>query len=615
MKIYRSIISHAENEIVFRRFQFLVPLTFGFWSLLLGQDSNYDLLNYHLYTPFAFLNNKLEIDLAAAGGHSYFNPFLDLPYYFLIYYFPPYIASFIMGCIHGLNFNLVLGISSKILSDLPPPVRNRVCLFLSLSGCLTANFLSGLGNSMGDCLTSLFVLCGFFLVLKYSPSFLSKITITNAFIIMLIGLVIGIGAGLKLTNVPYVAALCFSILFLPCSLNNRLVIAILIALGICIGITIGGGYWYFEMWNYFGNPVFPMFSNYFPNELSGNSWSKDNNFLPKNIQEILLWPLIFSLDSYRVGQAKIHQFIWPLFYLCFIYWIIKYIYKKIANLSFNSYQSKLNLFLILFIAVGYILWQELFSISRYLVPIELLAPLGIYVMSRDFFAGQEKLKALIDCTLMLSTLVVLLGGYETYGHVGYGATSFRVIAPKIEGPRNATVLFAGTGASPQGWMVTQFPSEIAFSQLGAMEDTDAYNKALKKKIIDRGGNVYAFIDSEIDFRRENVELANSIIEVLQINKSLYGCKLLISFHKWRKARSSIDIDLDSNILCKYTENQEDIDDIAGKNLTKIGLANLKLKNHGFELDKTSCTQHDAFVGRRAIPYQFCKIAIMQNAIK
>jgi len=45
----------------------LVPLAFGLYAVKLGQDTNWDLLNYHLYNPFAYLNDRLSLDLALAG--------------------------------------------------------------------------------------------------------------------------------------------------------------------------------------------------------------------------------------------------------------------------------------------------------------------------------------------------------------------------------------------------------------------------------------------------------------------------------------------------------------------------------------------------------------------
>src|SRR5690242_18738499 len=89
----------------------LVPVAFGLISVSLWVDTNVDLFNYHLYNPFALLNGKLHIDLAAAGMQGYFNPVLDVPYYLATQHWPPRLVGFTWGLAHGLNFALLLGIA------------------------------------------------------------------------------------------------------------------------------------------------------------------------------------------------------------------------------------------------------------------------------------------------------------------------------------------------------------------------------------------------------------------------------------------------------------------------------------------------------------------------
>jgi hypothetical protein len=48
-----------------------------------GQDRNWDLLNYHLYNAFSFVEGRFARDLYPVGMQSYFNPLIDLPYYLL----------------------------------------------------------------------------------------------------------------------------------------------------------------------------------------------------------------------------------------------------------------------------------------------------------------------------------------------------------------------------------------------------------------------------------------------------------------------------------------------------------------------------------------------------
>lgn len=76
---------------------------FGFVSLREGLDVNWDLKNYHLYNAYAFMNDRLGHDIAPAQMQTYFNPILDLPFYYLVTLIDsPRLIAFLMGSLHGI---------------------------------------------------------------------------------------------------------------------------------------------------------------------------------------------------------------------------------------------------------------------------------------------------------------------------------------------------------------------------------------------------------------------------------------------------------------------------------------------------------------------------------
>ena len=76
----------------------------GVASIISGQDSSFDLLNYHLYIPYSLLNDRWHIDLIPAGMHTFFNPLLDVPYYLLFSHlmYWPRLTAFIQGMWYGV---------------------------------------------------------------------------------------------------------------------------------------------------------------------------------------------------------------------------------------------------------------------------------------------------------------------------------------------------------------------------------------------------------------------------------------------------------------------------------------------------------------------------------
>jgi len=192
----------------------LVPLLFGLYSVFLGADSNWDLTNYHLYNPFAWLNGRLQFDLAPAGMQSYFNPLLDLPFYWMTTHVPPRLTGFAMGALHGLNFVFLLGIAQRLLRDLAAENRYRIPLLLALAGSITPCFLSQVGNSMGDNATALFVLSGL-LVLLQGWDAMKSAGAHAALFPLAGGLLVGMDIGAKPTTACFAVGICIALLSHP----------------------------------------------------------------------------------------------------------------------------------------------------------------------------------------------------------------------------------------------------------------------------------------------------------------------------------------------------------------------------------------------------------------
>lgn len=271
-----------------------MPLVFGLMSLRLGQDDNWDLKNYHLYNPFALLNGKIGFDLAPAQWQSYFNPTLDLLYYGLTHALPAPAAGFIMGWLHGLNFVLAAAIARHAL----PRAGYRLPMLLALAGTLGAGFLTQIGNSMGDNMTSLLVLSAVLMVLSNFDR-LALGGWRGAAPSIGAGIVMGLGAGLKLTNATYALALCLALFALPGAVWPRLRAAFIFGVGVLAGIAASAGHWYWKMWTVFDNPLFPQCNDRFHGPLAAPIGIGDSGWLPKGLAEKFLWPFIFAIGRNR----------------------------------------------------------------------------------------------------------------------------------------------------------------------------------------------------------------------------------------------------------------------------------------------------------------------------
>lgn len=139
-----------------------VPVLFGLYSIRLGQDINWNLLNYHLYNPCSYIHHRFHLDLAPAGLQSYFNPFLDVAYFTAISALNPKTVGFLIGLVQGLSFIFVYKIAVQILSK----GRDGYAIFLGMAGLLSVGFLSEVGTTLHDSLVGVLSLASLWLAMS-----------------------------------------------------------------------------------------------------------------------------------------------------------------------------------------------------------------------------------------------------------------------------------------------------------------------------------------------------------------------------------------------------------------------------------------------------------------
>lgn len=578
-----------------------IPLFFGLWSLLLGQDRNYDLANYHLYNAFAFLNNKLDLDFAVAELHSFSNPMLDIPYFLLIENLPPQFVAFIMGFFNGLIFIVLFGISWEIIKTYRILNKKYVAFLLALSGTLTPNFLAGLGNSMGDNSTALLVVISIYLlILSFNTKEINKYQL----FIGLSGALMGFATGLKLTNATFIIATVIAFMFFKEEkISLRFKKIFLFSISSLIAFFMIAGFWHFKLWDQFHNPVFPMFNHIFPTEYI--SKDAESIFGPKKIYEYFIWPFISAIDYHRAGRGLIHQIIWPLVYILFIVLFYKVTFqkKKINNKS---------LFIIIFIAISYAINVKIFTVQRYLVAAEVLTSLTIFICFYHLLESKKSL-SYTKASLSLSALIILAGGFGTLGHSSYTNPAFNVELPKNTFEKDSIVLLSdglpngisvaeGEDGSPISWMVTKFPKDLSFFRVDVFPNTDnlLYKKITNKKI-------YVMFTAPYYWRVDNVKKWTNILKNFGLLKSDKNCRYMDKIIRKIHFRGQIDI---SNNSCEILLKKEDEVDIDALNMKKIEEVNQSMLRKKINIDKKNCRIYKANIGSQNWRYGWCEKAIL-----
>jgi len=541
-----------------RRARWLAPLLFGLLSLVYGQDNNWDLRNYHLYNPFALLNGKIGYDLAPAQWQSYFNPTLDLLYYGLVMYLPGPLAGFLMGALQGVNFVLLMAIAGRLLPAAPARPYGLMVL-LALAGCLGPGFMSELGNTMGDNVTALAVLASLLVVLRHWDA-LRGGALAPA---LGAGLLMGCAAGLKLTNAVYAVALCLALFTLDAGWRQRFQAAVLFGVGVLGGLALCAGHWFWRMWTVFGNPLFPQFNDRFLGPLAAPIGVGDNSWLPRGALEKWFWPFIHTLHPGRVGELPLRHLLWPMLYTGFaalaLVLALRWLRARAGTpargwVPAAPMAPQIRLLLV-FVPLSYVLWMQLFSIYRYLVPIELLAPLTLWLLLARLLPPPAARNWGAACLLLAACCVFSAGGWS---HSRWAARAFTVETPALPDPAQ-NLVFTVHVQPPVGWLVPFFSPRLAFVSLGrSFPESAAYRARVADMVATRRGPFYVMLAAEAAPRKG-----------------------------WRDAAEQAAA--------------------AQRMRERVAHAGATLAGYGLALDAASCRDYLAMTGARRLDYQLCAV--------
>ena len=388
-----------------RRDAILLPtilVLFGVISVAVGADANWDLRNYHYYNGYAAWTGRLTFDYGAAQVQTYINPFLDVPFFLLVQALPPVAVGFILGALHGINAWLVFRIALAVLRARTGSCRELALGFTAVAMGGSAA-LSELGTTFHDLTLTPLILGSLLLLIRWSAETPGSVGVPLA-----AGALIGIAVGLKYTFAVYVpgAAVVVMLLAAP-GWWRRLSATAIWAAGVGMGFAAAAGPWMLRLWRAYGTPTAQYLNDVFRSPYF-EPWNfEDHRFLPKTALQTVAYPFYFFLSRVPVaGEGRFREARFAVLYVLIVAVVVKaLVERRSARRSAGgtggipTVWARVDVALLAFMVVSYMIWQKKFSIYRYLIPLELLAPLVIYLLVSVLVASQRR-RVLVTAILL-----------------------------------------------------------------------------------------------------------------------------------------------------------------------------------------------------------------------
>ncbi|MDD3288050.1 MAG: hypothetical protein PHX43_03475 [Alphaproteobacteria bacterium] len=460
----------------------IFPLLYGGLALLLGQDANWDLRNYHWYNAYAFLNDRYAMDLLPSQTPYFYNPTMDVPFFLLGTYLPAWVATFILASIQGLNFVLLFMLSHTCL--IVPNPRNKVliCSLMASIGVLGAGGIAQLGTVFYDNITSLGIFASALVVILNLDALINGKWQKAALISIAAGFPAGLMMGLKLPSVIFCIGLCAALMLTAGPFKRRIAISFLFGIGVLAGIALSLGHWMYFLESNFDSPLFPYFNNFFTSPLAPQTSARDIQFIPQTIGDALLFPYIFAEHPLRVGEIIWRDLRIPVLYsLLPIAIALRLIFgRNVEKHSMISapYPAR---YLLWTAVISYAVWLAMFSIYRYAVPLEMLAPLLI-----TFTIGMLPLRITTRGLATLFLMVALVASLQP-GNWGrkqaWLAKTVEIDRPEIKDASNLMIIMAGF--DPYSHVITEFPPEVSFVRIQSNFSSPDENKGINRLMSER----------------------------------------------------------------------------------------------------------------------------------
>jgi hypothetical protein len=458
----------------------VAPFLFGCLAIFLGQDANWDLRNYHWYNAYAFVHGRFATDFLPSQTPWFYNPTLDVPFYLLATHLPAIAVGFILGAVQGFNFVLLFMLAYATLLIANPRHKVLVCAALAALGMLGGGGIAQIGTVFYDNVTSLGLFLSALMVARFHDRFMNGPVRQAMFLAVGCGFPAGMAMGFKLPCFTFCFGLCAALLLISGSWQRRLLASSAFGVGILLGVALTLGHWAWFLQSHFGSPLFPYFNQVFQSPLAPLSSARDTQYVPRSLHDFFLFPFVFTDSPFRTGEIPWRDWRIPILYVLLpLAVVLRLVFGRSRYGHDVTASPQIARYLLWSVVLSYFAWLTMFGIYRYVVPIEMLAPLLI-VISLGLLPIKPSARALLTGFILLVVAASVQPG--NWGrHTPLWLDHFvEVERPELGDVSHTMLLMAGF--EPYSHIVTQFPPEMPVVRIQSNFTSPDQDKAINALI-------------------------------------------------------------------------------------------------------------------------------------
>lgn len=423
----------------------------GIAAALLRQDANWDLANYHLYNPWAWLTGRLGRDLAPAQLQSYYNPLLDVPVYAMVAaHWPPRAIAFVMGLPAGMAAFFLVKLAGLVFSRIAPPVGAAAVVAATAIGLTGANGRSMLGTTINEWQIAALLMAALWLVVAERVAGRDRPALIAA-----AGFLAGMACGLKLTAATYAVGIAAALLVRRrpgLGVRDSLVFGIAVLSGIALSL----GPWMAHLYADTGSPLFPYFNGIFRSPLLPPESFVDARFGPRTAAQWISLPFaLWHPPQAYVAESIYRDARFPMVAALALAALAASLLARRRRRSWNPALDDRSAdavrFIGVFFVVAFVIWAKLYSIYRYLLAAELVSGILIVALVMVVAPPRARLAAL----LAVAILVVASTKPANLGRVKHGKDFLDVALPPVA-PGALVVL---TDDAPMAHVLLRLPAD------------------------------------------------------------------------------------------------------------------------------------------------------------